>query len=234
MTRREAQVIYRQCYLPKVTYLLPAATIPPNKLYQTQLRVTTQFLNKMGYSAHFPRVVVYAPIEVGRLGFRHLGYEQGVQHVLQLVKHIRSNTLAGQLYSALIDAYQIKAGRARHILEHTDFILWCPDGWMSTLRQFLHSTNTTICLQNPWTPSPCQVNNQNIMDDVQQELPKENHSAINNIRIYLQITHLSEITDASGTTILPHVLQDGPQQSCSTLQWPHQPRPQAAAWKHWR
>jgi len=112
----------------------------------------------MGYPAHLPWAVVYAPIEVGGLGFQHLGYKQGVQHILPLVKHLRSNTLAGQLYSTLIDAYQITAGSARHILKHTDFIPWCPDGWMSTLRQFLHSINTTICLQNPWAPSPCHVN----------------------------------------------------------------------------
>jgi len=72
-----------------------------------QLQVMTQFLNKMGYPAHLPQVVIYAPIEVGGLGFHHLGYKQGVQHVLQLVKHLRSNTLNGQLYRALINAYQI-------------------------------------------------------------------------------------------------------------------------------
>jgi len=88
LTRREARVIYRQGYLPKVSYPLPATNIPPDKIYQMQLRVTAQFLNKMGYPKHLPRAVVYAPIEVGGLGFRHLGYEQGIQHVLQLVKHL--------------------------------------------------------------------------------------------------------------------------------------------------
>jgi len=199
-----------------------------------QLRVTTQFLYKMGYPAHLPRAIVYAPMEVGGLGFRHLGYEQGVQHVLQLVKHLWSDTLTGQVYRALIDAYQIKAGSARHILKHTEFIPWCPEGWMSTLHQFLHSTNTTICMQNPWTPSPRRRNDRNIMDDVHQSLPKVNHHAINNVRLYLQITYLSKITDASGTTILPHALQNGPRRSGSTIKWPHQPHPHATAWKHWR
>ncbi len=138
LTRREARVIYRQCYLPKVTYPLLATHIPTDKLYQTQLCVTMRFLNKMGYPAHLPWAVVYAPIEVGSLGFQHLGYKQGVQQVLQLVKHLRSTTLNGKIYRALIDAYQIVAGSARPILEHTDFIPWCPNGWMTTLRQFLH------------------------------------------------------------------------------------------------
>jgi len=82
-------------------------TIPPDKLYHTQLCVMGQFLNKMGYPIHFPCAVVYAPIDVGGLGFRHLGSEQGVQHVLQLVKHLRAGTMNGQLYQTLINAYQI-------------------------------------------------------------------------------------------------------------------------------
>jgi len=108
----------------------------------------------MGYPAHLPRAIIYAPINVGGLGFRHLGHEQGVQHVLQLVKHLQAETLNGQLYRALIDAHQLAAGSAQPILEDTTPIPWCPDGWITMLRTFLHSINTKICLENPWTPSP--------------------------------------------------------------------------------
>jgi len=66
-----------------------------------------QFLNKMSYPVTFPRAVVYAPSKVGGLSFHHLGHEQGVQHILQLLKQLRANMLNGQLYSALIDMYQI-------------------------------------------------------------------------------------------------------------------------------
>jgi len=144
LTRREVHVIYHQCYKPKVTYPLPATNIPPDKIYQTQLRVTAQFLNKMGYPIHLPRAIVYAPIEVGGLGFRHLGFEQGVQHVVQLVKHLRAKTLNGQIYQALIDAYQIQAGSAKPILEYTEPFLWSLNGWLTTTRTFLHSINATI------------------------------------------------------------------------------------------
>ncbi len=234
MTRREAGVIYRQCYLPKVTYPLPATTIPPDKLYQSQLRVTSQFLNKMGYPITFPRAVVYAPRDVGGLGFRHLGHEQGVQHVLQLLKQLRTTSLNGQLYRTVIDAYQIRAGCARPILEYTDTLAWCPKGWMTTTRQFMHSIKATIELQQPWVPLPRREYDRNIMDDVHSRLPHADLAAINNVRLYLKVFFLSEITDANGTTILSHVIDNGPSRSCSTLQWPRQPLPTPEAWKHWR
>jgi len=54
LTQREARIIYKQCYLPKVTYPFPAMVMPPKKIYQTQLTVTCLFLNKMGYPRHMP------------------------------------------------------------------------------------------------------------------------------------------------------------------------------------
>jgi len=162
------------------------------------------------------------------------GHEQGVQHVLQLVKHLHSTMLNGQLYHALINAHQITAGSAKPILEHTDPIPWCPNGWITTLHHFLHSINTKICLQHPWIPSPWWVNDHNIMDNIKCCLPNADHKAINNVRLYLCVTYLSEIMDASRTTILLHALQDCPSSSRSTLKWPHQPLPRSAAWKHWQ
>ncbi len=72
------------------------------------------------------------------------------------------------------------------------------------------------------------------MDDVKVLLPDADHKAINNVQMYLQIMNLSEITDASGTTILPHAMEPGPSSARSTLKWPNQPKPTAVAWKHWR
>jgi len=57
-----------------------------------------------------PRSVVYAPMTVGGVGFYHLGFEQGVQQVLQLLCHSQSKILNGQLCMALINTYQLYAG----------------------------------------------------------------------------------------------------------------------------
>jgi len=103
-----------------------------------------------------------------------------------------------------------------------------------TMRHFLLSTNTTTRLQSPWTPSPQRANNHNIMDDVTQLLPDADHKAINNVRLYLRITYLLEITDTSGTTILPHALEPGHSSTRLMLKWPQQPQPKPAAWIHWR
>jgi len=109
-TRQETRTIYRQCYLPTVTYPLPATTMPVAHIQKSQKQVTTAFLLKMGYPQTFPRAVVFAPHSNGGIGFRHLGTEQGAQKAIQLLKHVRANTPMGKIITILIGQAQISYG----------------------------------------------------------------------------------------------------------------------------
>jgi len=71
------------------------------------------------------------------------------------------------------------------------------------------------------------------MDDVKRLLPQANQQAINNVRLYLRVFYLSEITDANSLQILPSTIENSQVASGSTIRWPNQPRPTTTAWKHW-
>jgi len=111
---------------------------------------------------------------------------------------------------------------------------WCPNGWLNTTQQFLHSINATIALQKPWVPLPRQANDRNIMEDIHHRLPNADQLATYNVSLFLHVFFLLEITDANGITILPNVIENGPRRSGSTLQWLRQPTPLPEAWKHWK
>jgi len=68
-SRTEARTIYQQCYLPTVTYPLPATNMPLAQIQKAQKKVMTAFLLKMGYPRTFPRAVVFAPVMTGGSGF---------------------------------------------------------------------------------------------------------------------------------------------------------------------
>jgi len=53
-THQEIRTIYKQNYLPTVSYPLPATHIPPHHLYDAQSSATTVFLTKLGYPQTFP------------------------------------------------------------------------------------------------------------------------------------------------------------------------------------
>jgi len=177
--------------------------------------------------------VVYAPETVGGLDFRHLGHEQGVQQVIQLLKHLHADTTNGKLYCNLIDAYQVHPCIPYPILQDTRLLNWCPNGWLTSIRAFLHSTNTQVIMEDPWIPLPRHQHDRNIMDNLLNHLPQANLSAINNVRLYLKVTYLSKITDASGQVLLPEITQQWHGNPQSTLWWPYQPQPTPDAWKQW-
>jgi len=144
LNHHEAGIVYKQCYLPMVSYPLPATNIPPDLLHWHQAKATTVFLAKMGYQWTMPQVVVYAPKSLGGLRFRHLGFEQGVQQSLQMIKHLRAKMTNSNLFNLVINTYQLHSGLSRPILEDTQPCEWIPAGWLSSLCQFLHTTNSQI------------------------------------------------------------------------------------------
>jgi len=54
MSRREASVLYRACFLPALTYSLPAMHLPDTFLEQLHKLSTLTILNKMGYHRKLP------------------------------------------------------------------------------------------------------------------------------------------------------------------------------------
>ncbi len=243
LTRREARVVYLQCYLPTLSYPLSATSINPTKLYRIQSKATAAFLSRMGYPRTFPRAVVYATTQRGGLGFRHLGQEQGVQQTLQIIKHIRSQTPTSKLYHIMIQHYQLLSGFSHPVLEKTNAIPWSTAPWVDSLRSFLHRIKGQIVLSQPWLPRPRRQHDVAIMEDIMAlNLPKAKAIQVNSVRTYLQVNFLSEITDHSGTHILPHALLPQQSQSSffhdnpnrSTLHWPRQPCPGNNAWKQWK
>jgi len=180
-----------------------------------------------------PRAIVYMPAMVGGLDYQHLGFEQGMQQVLQLTKHLRAGTTNSTLYHSLIDVYQLHTGLPNPILSNTQPIPWCSSGWMTSIHQFLHTTNTKILISKLWTPHPCWRHDRNIMEDARRLLPTANLQAINNVRLFLRVTYLSEITDASGLCIRPDYLTHMQPLAGSTLQWPYQIAPLTANWNAW-
>jgi len=145
--------------------------MPLVAIYNTQHTVTSLFLSPMGYPWHLPHSIVYVAEAVGRLGLHHLGHEQGVQQTLQLLQHLHANTTNGKLYAVTINQYQIYAGTQCPILEDNKPIPWILDGWISSIRKFLHTNNCKILLQKPWTSLSKCIQDWCIMNDAHHLCP---------------------------------------------------------------
>ncbi len=240
-TTAKAKTIYKQCYIPALVYPLPATSMEPTKIQEMQDHVTALFLSKMGYSRLFPRSVAFASAQIRGIGLRHIGYEQDVQKVIFILKHGRAQTHHWPTIQCLLETYQLYAGIKNPILEDTGPLPWCPDGWVTSLRKFLFQINGQIRLKNMWQSPERQSGDRHIMDDVRSlNLTRTESVDANNVRLYLQVNMLSEITDHTGHRILStyHTRQTTADQplntSGSTLRWPTQPYPGKRAWRTWQ
>jgi len=132
-TTAKAKTIYQQCYIPALVYPLPATSMDPIHIQETQDKVTALFLSKMGYSRLFPCSVAFAPSNLGGIGLHHIGYEQDIQKIIMLLKHGQANTHHWPVLKILIETYQLYAGLTHSILEDTRHLPWCPPSWVTSL-----------------------------------------------------------------------------------------------------
>jgi len=242
-TQQETRTIYQQCYLPTVTYPPPATTMPVDHIQKSQKQVTTAFLLKIGYPWMFPRAVVFAPNSKGGIGFQHLGMEQGVQKVIQLLKHVQVDTPMGKIITILLGQAQLSYGISWPLLNNTRPIPWCTAPWLKHLKEFLQKIEGQI-IHERWTPKPRQQGNKFIMEEVLKvPLKQQQYKILNNICISLKVIMLSDIAEQNGLYIRQECLtslsplpnkEEYYDTNSSTLVWPNFATPNKVGWHLWK
>ena len=225
--------------MPAIKYSLTANTITYADLEKIQKPAINSFLNMMGFNKHMPRAVVFGPIQFGGLGT-----EQGIEKVLFFIRHTHSKTTMGKLAIIVLHNYQLSAGIKLSVLQNTCPLPHCNDTWIDAVRDFLHTVNGSIEMEQEFQIKPLRTNDEHIMDQVlQSNFTDKDKIAFNRCRLYAQVTMISEISDQTGTYILdkamdPKFLSSGTQMlhniSSSTLQWPNQECPDIKTWRIWK
>jgi len=164
MSHQEANVLYRACFLPALTYSFPAMWLSEKVREQLQTLSMSTILNKMGLHHNLPRSLVFAPHNLGGIGLCNLIHEQSVQQVLILIWHLCAKTNLGNALELLIRMYQLWAGLHHHVLEDTQPCPWIPTPWLSHLRTTMHC-NCTQMHYNSWTVLPLCQQDWYLMED---------------------------------------------------------------------
>jgi hypothetical protein len=232
---------YRSIFLPGVRYGMSATTLSMAQLHNTQKLVTSIILPKLGYNRHMPRQIVFAPTHFGGIGLNDLYVEQGLAQLTFLLKHLRLRTVVTDTIITMIESYIIAAGVVKSPFEDTKLDVYIQAPWIQSLQSFLQLVNVTLTIPNIICPALIRQHDTPIMTLAAQYSTNQQYlQAVNNCRLWLQVTTLAEITDANGHNLLPPALlgkHDTHGQptlwaiSTSTHNWPHQPKPPNKAWK---
>jgi hypothetical protein len=227
--------------LPSVTYSFPVNSISKPKLDNLTRKATCPYANKMGYAATSTHhSVIYGSVRFGGVGFQNLWILQGVEQACQFLKQWRSSSTAGSLSRTTLAWAQHNSGCPFPLLEYPEKAVPHLEAvWFASLRQFLTEVQCRIKVDTPYIYPKQREGDIHLMDlfqDRKKYSPAEMRS-LNCCRLYMDVTVVSDICDASGRNLLAAAM-DGdkdalPSQSRDLAA--HQEHPRLSKiWSLWR
>jgi hypothetical protein len=218
------------------TFGISYHTLP--KLATLQRSSTRATLMKIGFNRNTALAVVFGAVTFGGLGMRHLYVEQGIAQLQLFIRHTRAGTDQGTLLRITLAWWQLAAGVSYSLLEFPSRIIHhLDDNWLASVRNFLSFIDGTLHVDKVCAgmPQSARSNDSNLMDSINRlpKLTKPDSLSFNRCRLFMGVTHLSEIATASGTAIARDAWE-GTRARHTTLLWPFQPKPGPDSFRIWR
>jgi hypothetical protein len=237
LTRNDILTFHRTMYVPAIKYSLPALAVDEEELDSVQSAIMATFLQRLGFSSKLPKSIRHGPSELGGLGLFDLRTEMGIAQIKFLRDAILMGKEAGKLILYSLQYSQREAGITAPLLERPDIhIPYLTKTWITSLRQYLYNHNLTISITGTHCNNPKGQNDRCIMQpDLLKGYTATQQLNINRVRLYLQVTTLSDMTDDKGICIQPHYLRgDRPTNFQASHYWPRQPHITTSQQRLWR
>ena len=95
--RKDAEIIYRERWLPSVGYCLPITQFDDKQCKAIQMPFFNSVLPKMGFNRHFPRAVIFGPKELQGKQMKDYATYQYTSHLIRFVGYLRQNGEMGNI-----------------------------------------------------------------------------------------------------------------------------------------
>jgi hypothetical protein len=167
VTPFEAWIGYFTIWYPGCNFPLAATFLNRPTCEKIQSMATNAVLTKCKFNRHFPRSVVFGSPFYGGLGWRHLYFEQGIQHILIIIKHLWTPGHFQSLLQINLWWYMLIAGISFAPLEFPSVPLPHLEGaWLNSTREFLAQSRLQLVIPSLPNPSIFRVHDKLIMDTV--------------------------------------------------------------------
>ena len=239
LSRAETTIAHEQVWWPSIGFPLGVTTFSKAECNKLQAGFQAKFIAKMGYNRTMANAIRYGPQQYGGVGLRTIWTEQGLRHTLLALFHLRANDELGNTLQISIAASQLEAGIQQPILQTNwrAYGSYLTKTWITHTWEFLAEHNMQIRIPDVWTPQPQRQNDTFLMDhaNVMYQNGAATRQKINRCRLFLRVTTLSDITDATGRHIEKHVWDgDRPKHRKTKLNYPTYERPPKQDWTVFR
>lgn len=177
-----------------------------------------------GYNRNWPTKLRYAFHKYTGIGLLDYKVDQGVSKI-QLIHKLLSHPKHSTLIQEITSWYQITAGTSKQVLVYPNTDMKNVNSiWFQDLIEIMSKYKIIIITEQFISLQMQQCNDKFIMDEVLRlNLFKQDKIKINACWLYLQITHISDITSADGKMIKVNFLTCPKSKSpFSVFRWPQQ------------
>lgn len=207
-TRYGAKLVYNAKYLAALQFVLPQCFFTSTQLKKAEKQSMPSIIAKCGFLRTSPQALLYAPIDYAGGGFRHWFWIQGEGQILHFIKHWRTNTDISRTLRISLAWSQWQSGLSQSILtDTTTSIDFVESRWIPSLRGALREFSANLTLDHSFVPPPERQGDAYIMEVAIQckKFSARDLRLINYCRMYLHVTTISELFNAAGTVIMPHM-----------------------------
>jgi hypothetical protein len=209
LSRYGSQLAYQAKYVAGLRYVLPQCHFSAKELRKAESKSMPLIIGKCGFCRKTSYALLFLPPEYAGGGFVHWDTIQGTGQIQHFIKHWRTFTDISTALRIDVAWSQWQAGTNKPMLVdvHTK-LPYLESRWLPSLRTALCTSQSQIILDQPFVQPPERVGDQHIMDIARRSklYTDQDMSILNYCRLYLHVTTISELRNAAGTTLLPHVL----------------------------
>jgi hypothetical protein len=215
---------------PVVGYSLPVGAMSEEQAHKAQGVVVQPLLQALGFNATTPSAVVYAPLEIGGIGFRHLFAEQGTTKMRHMLQQIRLNSLVGQNLVIMMQWAQVEAGISQPILVNAKDRLpqLTEQKYITSHRKYLFISGMGLQIKAIQLPAIKRLNDKVLMDQA-SKMDKKHMSnkiieRINRCRNFMRVETIANVATSDGKYICRHAFECKVEvRTRSKTLWPNQP-----------
>jgi hypothetical protein len=149
-------------------------------------------------------------LRYGGCGFIPWSVLQGEGQVCLFIKHWRTHTIVSRTLRIALAWSQKQTGFSLPILQYPQSAAPHLEArWIRSLREALLNVQGSIIVDRPYTIAPERTNDRHIMDWIieSKKFYDKDIRILNYCRLYLNVTTISELFDATGKYMLPLMYQ---------------------------
>jgi len=239
LNRNEAKIAHETVWWPGIGYSLGVTTFDHKQCDKIQATFQSKWIAKMGYNRAMSNAIRYGPLDFGGIALRTIWIEQGLQHTLLAMFHLRAADRVGTELMISLSSTQLEAGIEEPFLQTNwkTYGRYVTNTWLTHTWEFLSSIGIQIRIPTVWTPKRQREKDTFLMEHANDFYPKgaATLQKITRCRLYLKVTTLSDIADATGKYIEEHAWRGNrPKHRKSLLNFPEYKKPPTPDWTAWR